>query len=98
MGECTINHLFNRLYALGVADDFKPHGLRATASTILTESALFRSDVIERILAHDQGGVRGIYNVAEYAPERRQALQWYADHLDKLKRGADVIELRQACA
>lgn len=91
MGECTINHLFKRLYALGVADDFKPHGLRATASTILNESALFRSDVIERILAHDKGDVRSIYNVAEYAAERREALQWYADHLDERMREGVIV-------
>ncbi len=96
MGEATINHLFKRLHALGLADDFKPHGLRSTASTILNEAGLFRPDVIEKILAHEKGDVRSIYNVAEYAAERRQALQWYADHLDKLRKGADVVPIRRA--
>ena len=94
MGEATINHLFKRLYALGLAEDFKPHGLRATASTLMNEAGHIRGDVVEKILAHDQGGVRGIYNVAEYAKERAEAMQWYADHLDKLRRGADVIPLQ----
>jgi integrase len=98
MGEATINHLFGRLYAMGVAPDFKPHGLRATASTMMNESGLIRGDVVERVLAHEQGGVRGIYNVAEYAKERAEALQWYADHLDKLCKGADVIPLLQKAA
>lgn len=93
MGEQTINHLFARLYALGVATDFKPHGLRATASTMMNEAGHIRGDVVEKVLAHHQGGVRGIYNVAEYARERVEALQWYADHLDKLRKGADVIPL-----
>ena len=98
MGEQTINHMFGRLYTMGLAPDFKPHGLRSTASTLLNESGLFRGDVVERILAHEQGGVRGIYNVAEYATERAEALQWYADHLDKLRKGADVIPLPQRAA
>ena len=93
MGEATINHLFKRLYALGLAEDFKPHGLRSTASTMMNEAGHIRGDVVEKVLAHDQGGVRGVYNVAEYAKERAEALQWYADHLDKLRRGADVIPL-----
>ena len=93
LGDTTINHLFARLYALGVASDFKPHGLRSTASTIMNEAGHIRSDVIECILAHVQPGVRGIYNLAEYAEERRQALQWYADRLDAICKGADVIPM-----
>ena len=98
MGEQTINHLFGRLYAMGLAGDFKPHGLRATASTMMNEAGHIRGDVVEKVLAHEQGGVRGVYNVAEYAKERAEALQWYADHLDKLRRGADVIPLAHRAA
>lgn len=94
MGEQTINHLFKRLYAMGLADDFKPHGLRSTASTMMNEAGHIRGDVVEKVLAHEQQGVRGAYNVAEYAKERAEALQWYADHLDKLRKGADVIPLQ----
>lgn len=98
MGEQTINHLFSRLYSLGLADDFKPHGLRSTASTLMNEAGHIRGDVIERVLAHEQGGVRGVYNVAEYASERRAALQWYADHLDVLSAGGNVISMPQRAA
>lgn len=98
MGEQTMNHLFTRLYAMGLADDFKPHGLRSTASTMMNEAGHIRGDVVEKILAHEQQGVRGVYNVAEYAKERAEALQWYADHLDKLRRGADVIPLAHRAA
>lgn len=95
MGEQTINHLFTRLYAMGVAEDFKPHGLRSTASTMMNESGLVRYDVVNKIMAHKEPGVRGVYNRAEYAKERAEALQWYADHLDRICKGADVIELPQ---
>ena len=62
-----------------------PHGFRHTASTILNEHG-FNSDHIERQLAHvDKNKVRGVYNHAEYMPDRRKMMQWWADHLDALK-------------
>ena len=62
-----------------------PHGFRHTASTILNEYR-FDYDVIERQLAHVQkNSVRRAYNHAEYEPQRRKMMQWYADHLDGLK-------------
>ena len=61
------------------------HGFRATASTILNEKG-FRSDGIELLLAHDEKNqVRAAYNRAEYLDERRETLQWWADHLDELR-------------
>jgi len=55
------------------------------ASTILNENQ-FRSDVIEKQLAHEQRNkVRGAYNRAEYLEERAEMMQWYADYLDGLK-------------
>jgi hypothetical protein len=32
------------------------------------------------------GGVRAAYNYAEYLPERRRMMQWWADYLDELKK------------
>jgi integrase len=70
-----------------------PHGFRATASSILNEAG-FRPDVIERQLAHrERNKVRAIYNQAEYAHERREMLQWWADYIDSLRQGANVIPL-----
>ncbi len=62
-----------------------PHGFRHTASTILNEHG-FNSDHIERQLAHvEKNKVRGVYNHAEYLEDRRKMMQWWADHLDKMK-------------
>lgn len=62
------------------------HGFRSTASTILNE-AQFRPDIIERQLAHaERDGVRKAYNHAEYLSERAEMMQWYADHIDKLRK------------
>jgi integrase len=63
------------------------HGFRTIASTILNEQG-FTADAVERQLAHDDGDkVRAAYNAAEYLPERRRMLQWYADYLDQLRGG-----------
>jgi hypothetical protein len=45
----------------------------------------FCSDVVERKLAHgERNKVRASYNHAQYLPERRQMMQWWADYLDKI--------------
>jgi integrase len=48
------------------SDPFTVHDLRRTASTLLHE-AEFNTDWIEKCLAHEQRGVRAVYNKAEYA-------------------------------
>lgn len=61
---------------------FTVHDLRRTASTILHEAG-FQSDWIEKCLAHEQRGVRAVYNKAEYAAQRRDMLQQWADMIDR---------------
>jgi integrase len=91
IGQTTINYVFDRLDLQGAR--FVPHGFRATASSILNE-ANFRPDVIERQLAHKEPNkIRAVYNQAEYADERRRMLQWWADHLDNLRAGANVVPI-----
>ena len=68
------------------------HGFRHMASTLLNEQG-FNADAIERQLAHKASGVRATYNAAEYLPERRRMMQSWADYLDKLKVGAEVMLL-----
>ena len=80
MSENTI--LF-ALYRMGYHSRATGHGFRSTASTILNEHG-FRADVIERQLAHgERNAVRAAYNHAQYLPERRQMMQWWADYLDE---------------
>ncbi|NIF54508.1 site-specific integrase [Burkholderia sp. Ax-1724] len=62
-------------------ESFSVHDLRRTASTQLHEAG-FNSDWIEKCLAHEQRGVRAVYNKAEYAEQRRTMLQAWADTLD----------------
>ena len=69
---------------------FTIHDLRRTASTLLHEKG-WASDVVEKALNHTIGGVRGVYNKAEYAPQRREMLQQWADYVERLKDGPKVV-------
>lgn len=60
------------------------HGFRHMASTLLNEQG-FKSEAIERQLSHKEPGVRGVYNKAEYLPERIKMMQAWADYLDALR-------------
>ena len=78
------NTLIYAIYRMGYHSKTTAHGFRATASTILNEKN-FRADVIEKQLAHgERNKVRASYNHAQYLPERKQMMQWWADYLDKL--------------
>ena len=67
-------------------DEMCPHGFRSMASTMLNELG-YNGDWIERQLAHvPRNIIRGIYNRAEYLPERRKMMQAWADYLDELRR------------
>jgi integrase len=78
------NTMLYALYRMGYHSRATGHGFRSTASTILNEHD-FRADVIERQLAHNErNSVRAAYNHAQYLPERRKMMQWWADYLDEV--------------
>ena len=62
---------------------FTIHDLRRTGSTILHEQG-FASDVVEKSLNHSIGGIRGVYNRAEYSEQRKGMLQSWADYITGL--------------
>lgn len=94
MSENTVNGALRRLGYTG--DEMVGHGFRSMASTILNEQGWNR-DAIERQLAHsERDGVRAAYNYAEYLPERKRMMQSWADYLDGLAAGADVIPLHRS--
>ncbi len=87
------NTMLFALYRLGYKGKMTGHGFRAIASTILNETG-FKPDVIERQLAHcERNQVRGAYNRADYLPERKRMMQFWADYLDSIEAGAKVIPL-----
>ncbi len=92
MSENTVTAALRRLgYAVG---DMTGHGFRSMASTLLNEQGWNR-DAIERQLAHaERDEIRAAYNYAEHLPERRRMMQAWADYLDQIKTGAEVIPLQ----
>jgi len=81
---------------MGYQGQHTAHGFRTTASTMLHEQG-FHSDMIERQLSHgERNRVKAAYNRAQHLPERVKMLQAWADYLDGLKNGAQVIPFRKA--
>jgi integrase len=96
MSENTVNAALRRL-GYG-SDDMTGHGFRSMASTLLNEQGWHR-DAIERQLAHaERNAVRAAYNYAEHLPERKRMMQAWADYLDGLAAGADVIAIHGPAA
>lgn len=75
------------------------HDLRRTAVTGMAGLGVL-PHVVEAVVNHVSGhkaGVAGIYNRATYAPEKRQALDMWAAHIEALVAGQDasnVVALR----
>lgn len=73
------------------------HGFRATARTLLAEELGIDPLVIEAQLAHAVKDANGrAYNRTQYMKQRTAMMQQWADYLDKLARGADVIAFKAA--
>ncbi|MDA8093180.1 MAG: integrase arm-type DNA-binding domain-containing protein [Betaproteobacteria bacterium] len=76
-------------------EDMTSHGFRAMARTLLAERLGFKPEVIEHQLAHQVPDTLGkAYNRTRFLDERRAMMQAWADYLDKLKEGAEVILFR----
>lgn len=91
------NAILVALRTLGYTNDqMTGHGFRSMASTLLNEQGWNR-DAIERQLAHaERDEIRAAYNYAQHLPERRRMMQGWADFLDELKEGAQVLTFRKA--
>jgi integrase len=95
MSENTLNAALRRLGYGG--DEMTSHGFRSTASTLLNESGLWSMDAIERALAHgDRDPVRAAYHRGAHWPERVRMAQWWSDHLDSLRDGGKVIQMKRS--
>jgi integrase len=91
-GCMSSNTMLYALYRMGYHGRATTHGFRGLASTILNETNLFNRDWIERQLAHvERNEVRRAYNAAEWMPDRRRMMQWWADHITALALESDKI-------
>lgn len=89
ISEGTVNAALRRL---GFSkDDMTGHGFRTMASTFLNEQG-WHPDLIELQLAHaERNKVRAAYNRAQRLDERRKMMAAWADYLDGLRAGANVV-------
>ena len=100
MTPTTLNRALERMGFNGKDSiGFSAHGFRATASTMLNELS-FRSEVIERQLAHaKRNKVRASYNQGEYMEERRAMMQQWANLTDEMaKSEIKVTPIKRAAA
>ena len=75
-------------------DEMTGHGFRAMARTMLAERLGVDVPVIEAQLAHSVPDSLGrAYNRTEFAEQRREMMQKWADYLDRLRKGGEVVHL-----
>lgn len=93
MSEAGVSAALN---AMGYKDRHTWHGYRATGRTLLRQELRYPADVIEAQLAHTgQITHGGAYDRTTFLGERQEMMQKWADYLDQLAKGADVVPLHQ---
>ncbi len=94
MSDAAVNAALRRM-GYDTKTEITGHGFRAMARTILAEELHQKPEVIEHQLAHKVPDTLGTaYNRTKFLKERREMMQLWADYLDKLKTGAEVIQIR----
>jgi integrase len=102
-GSISENTMLYCLYRLGYHSRATVHGFRRTFSTLANEATkvvdgeevpMWHPDWVERCLAHvPEDQVRAAYNAAEYLPQRRRLLQWWADWIEEQLQRATLERL-----
>jgi len=91
------NSVRSALYALGFGKEHTWHGFRASARTMLVDQLNLDPLAIEANLAHAVKDANGrSYNRTQYLKQRFDQIQQWADYLDKLVAGAEVLQFRAA--
>lgn len=93
MSENTIN---KALRLMGYEGRQTGHGFRHLLSTELNGRG-YNRDWIERQLAHgDNDEIRDTYNHATYLEQRREMMQAWADSVDALCAGGNIVSIKRA--
>ncbi len=92
------NGVLSALRRMGVPkDEMTGHGFRATARTLLVERLGVDESVVEAQLAHAVGDALGrAYNRTRFVAQRRDMMTKWADYLDTLCNGAQVLPFKAA--
>jgi len=92
MSENTINKALKKM---GYGGEQVGHGFRAIFSTAMNDRG-FNPDAIESQLSHaGKNAVRAAYLRSDFMEERTKMMQAWADYLDALRDGADVIPIKR---
>lgn len=93
MSDAAVNAALRRM-GYDTKSEMTGHGFRAMARTIINEVLEFDQHVIEHQLAHRVPDTLGsAYNRTKFLPQRKLMMQAWADYLDRLKAGAEVVDL-----
>jgi integrase len=91
MSNMTLNGALQRM-GIDTQADMTTHGFRAMARTMLAERLGVPEPIIEAQLAHMVKDSLGrAYNRTQFAEQRKALMQQWADYLDTLRKGADVL-------
>lgn len=92
------NAVLSALRRMGYAtDEMTGHGFRAMARTMLAERLNVDAAVIEAQLGHAVSDDLGrAYNRTEFIEQRRTMMQIWADYLDRLRNGGEVVAMRMS--
>jgi integrase len=97
MSENTVRGALRRMGYSN--DDMTAHGFRAMARTMIAEQLGVSAEVIEAQLAHAVGDALGrAYNRTQFLEQRRDMMSKWADYLDRLRTGAQVIPMAPRAA
>ena len=94
LSENTINAALTAMGYDGTRH--RAHGFRASARTMLDEQLGYPAHLIEHQLAHAVQDANGrAYNRTSHLKERREMMQSWADYLDKLNIGGQLLQFKQ---
>lgn len=89
------NGVLSALRRMGFGkDEMTGHGFRAMARTMAAERLGVQPEVIEAQLAHAVPDALGrAYNRTQFMEQRRDLMVKWADYLDRLRKGAEVVSM-----
>jgi integrase len=93
MSENTVRSALRRMGYRN--DDMTAHGFRAMARTMAAERLGIAPEVIEAQLAHAvQDDLGRAYNRTQFLEQRWDLMTRWADYLDQLRAGAQLLQLK----
>ena len=96
LSDAAINAAYRRL-GIDTRTELTGHGWRSVARTLIHEQLRYPAEIIEHQLAHAVPDALGrAYNRTKFIDERRKMMQAWADYLDGLAKGAEIVPLKKS--